>query len=427
MFLYRILLTLAAPWFAVRLWREGRAAFSERLGAGGQGARAGAVIWLHAASNGEVTAAHPLIEAMLARDPRLHLVVTCNSVTGRALVQGWGLPRVTARLAPLDYASSVRSFIGNWQPDALILIESELWPNRMLEMQALRRPVLVLSARMSARSARIWARLPGLAKRVMGAIDYLSAQDAASEARFTALGVEDGRIGPALNLKIETATGTLDPAECKRLAPLLPREATFLAASTHAGEDAVILRGFHAALEKRPDLKLILAPRHPRRSAEVQALITRAGLPFATRSKGEVPDAQTPVFLVDTLGEMPLWYSLAATVFVGGSLVNKGGHTPFEPAAHECALLHGPHLENFGEVYAALSEDCASRTLHGADDLTDALLTLDAPTRKRMTDRANAVIDDMQSSAGLPHILEQLAHLTGDSALQQKQPKDFAT
>lgn len=420
MFLYRLLLTLAAPFIALALVRRGRgAALAERLGGGAHGAaRRGAVIWLHAASNGELTAARPLIDALLARDPKLRLVITCNSATGRALAQGWGLPRSEARLAPLDYRLCLRRFLGDWQPDALILIESELWPNRIAEMARLRRPVAVLSARMSARSARIWARLPGLTRAVMGGISLLSAQDAASEARFLSLGLPRDRLAPPLNLKTGAAPAAPQSEELDRLRPLFPRDATLLAASTHEGEEGPILMGFRRALAQRPGLRLILAPRHPRRSPEIQALLRRHRLGFARRSAGETPDAETPVYLADTLGEMGLWYALAGVTLVGGSLVPKGGHTPFEPAAHGSALLHGPHLENFAEVYAALQAEGGSRCIHGADDLAKALLGLDDDARARMAEAAARVTERLHDSAGLDPLIERLADLTGNTNLR---------
>lgn len=418
MFVYRLLLILAAPWFALRLWRGGRGAMEQRLGGSASTARRGAVLWLHAASNGELMAARPLIEALLARDPRLTMVVTCNSDTGRALAEGWALDRVSVRLAPLDYRFAVRRFIGGWQPEALILIENEIWPNRMLAMQSLSRPVIVLSGRMSAKSARIWKKLPGLAQRVMDSVAYLSAQDAASPDRFVALGLPEEHLGPVLNLKTQDAPGGFDAAEKHRMESYFKRDSTVLAASTHAGEEAVILRGFAKALKERPGLRLIIAPRHPHRRGEVAALIEKQGLPHATRSTGGVPHDGTPVFLADTMGEMPLWYELAAITFIGGSLAPRGGHTPFEPAAHRSALLHGPHLENFAEVYAALERAGASFRVESADELGNALLSLDAGTRVRMTDLAAEVVAEMQESAGLNQILDRLADLTGDANLR---------
>ncbi len=419
MFLYRILLALAAPVFAFRLWREGAGAARQRLGGAIGGARRGAVIWLHAASNGELTAARPLILALLERDPRLTVLVTCNSATGLELVRGWGLARVVARLAPLDYRRVLRRFIGGWQPDVLILIENELWPNRMALMRALRRPVVVLSARMSATSAARWGRLGGLARAVMHNISWLSAQDSASAARFLALGLPEARLGEALNLKTDAVPGDFDADERDRLSGVFARATTVLAASTHDGEEAGLLRGFVDARAKNPALRMIIAPRHPRRAPEIAALIERSRLPYATRSAGEDPGPGTAVYLADTLGEMPLWYELAGIVFVGGSLAPQGGHTPFEPAAHGCALLHGPHLENFADIYAALAAGQAAIRVDDATGFARALLRLDAGAQKALAARAAAVIEDHRNDAGLAPLLDKLAELTGNACLRR--------
>lgn len=425
MLIYRILLTLAAPFVALRLLIAGGGrTLGERLGTGGGPVRKGLVIWLHGASNGELTAAGPLIDAVLKQDPALSLLITSNSETARDMVRGWGLDRVTARLAPLDYRLIVNRFLGTWQPDLLILVENEMWPNRMLAMQRLDRPVVVVSARMSARSAATWHRLPGLARRVMAAICHLSAQDSASEARFVALGLPEARLGPVLNLKSARGAGTVDAREKARLARVFARNETVLAASTHEGEEDAVLHGFAQAQAKRPSLKLILAPRHPRRSTDVQALIARYRLGYATRSAGETPNADTAVYLADTLGEMPLWYDLAAVTFIGGSLVPCGGHTPFEPAAQQSAVLHGPHLDNFADIYAALDAAGAATRIDGADDLTRVLLTLDASARAAMTESADRVVGDLQRSAGLAPLLQKLSDLTGDAALRPKKTED---
>ncbi|MBN2906038.1 MAG: 3-deoxy-D-manno-octulosonic acid transferase [Rhodobacteraceae bacterium] len=423
---YRLLLTLAAPVFALRLALR-RDEADERLGGNGPGAvRRGTVIWLHAASNGELTSARGLIQRILARLPQARMIVTCNTTTGRALVQGWGMDRVEVRLAPLDYRLTLRRFMGAWLPDALILIESELWPNRLAEMARMDRPVALLGARMSQRSAARWQRLPGLVRPALAAIGYLSAQDAASRARFVELGYDETRIGPVVDLKSGTSpTGSADPAELARLAPLFPRASTLLAASTHEGEEAVILRGFAQARRTRPDLRLILAPRHPRRASEIAAAITRAGLTHATRSAGEGPDGATPVYLADTMGEMALWYDLAGLGFVGGSLVDRGGHTPYEPAAHGTAILHGPHVANFTDIYGALDAAGGARPVADAEALTQALLDLDAGAQARMSDIATRVIDRMRShGAGLDPLLAALALLIGEPALATPAPDE---
>ncbi|SIO37340.1 3-deoxy-D-manno-octulosonic-acid transferase [Rhodovulum sp. ES.010] len=416
---YRLLLTLAAPVVALRLLREPDAR-AERLGGNGPADRPpGPLFWLHGASNGELASARGLIERILARLPDARLVVTCNTETGRALVAGWGLDRVAVRLAPLDYRPTLRRFLAAWRPDALILVESELWPNRIAEMARLGRPVLVVGARLSRKSAARWARLPGLIRPMLARVAFLSAQDAASRDRFIALGLDAPRAGPVVDLKSADLPATdADPAALARLAPLFPRAKTVLAASTHEGEERVVLAGFARAHATDPDLRLILAPRHPRRAPEIADEIARSGLAHAPRSTGELPGPDTPVYLADTMGEMALWYRRAGLTFVGGSLVDKGGHTPFEPAAHGSALLHGPHVANFARVFAALDAAGAAREVDGADAIAAALSSLDAEAQAAMAGRAREVIAELRAAGtGLDPILQELARLTGEPAL----------
>ena len=416
MLLYRIVLTLLSPVFALHMLRADGPTRRARLGlVGPDGARRGAVIWLHAASNGEATAARDLIQTLAARDPSLTVLVTCNSASGRALVDGWGIGGVVALAAPLDYRLSLRAFLAAWQPEALILIENELWPNRIAAMGRRNRPVLVVSARMSRRSARLWGRFPGLARAVMAGLTRVWPQSSADGDRLGALGLPALRLGDPVNLKLGAQAARPDAAALSRLSPLFARADTFLAASTHEGEDAPLIRGFAQARAQDPALKMILAPRHPRRAAAISALLTREGLDHAQRSAGQVPGPDTPVLLADTLGEMALWYSLAGVTFVGGSLVDKGGHTPVEPAQFGSAILHGPHLSNFADLYDRLQADRAATLIPSSDALSAALVNRAALAVTAL--RAQAAVEALRGRLALQPVLGELARLTGNEAL----------
>lgn len=415
MFAYRLLLTFLAPvvaiWLALRLVR-GRERWSdlrERLGRIDR-APDGPRLWLHGASNGELTSARGLIEALLAHRPDVQITVTANSLTGRDMVRGWSLPRLSAYLAPLDYRVCLSRFLACQRPMGLVLIEGDLWPNRFVLPARRGLPVAMVSARISERSFRIWRRLGGPAHAMMQATRFLSAQDEASEERFLALGLPRTALQPRRTLK---SAVLLPPPEPDALAPfraIYDREETLLAASTHAGEEAQVISAFTAARATRPGLKMILAPRHAKRSAEVAALLGASGLAFATRSAGEMPGPDTEVYLADTLGEMPLWYALAGFCFVGGSLVDKGGHTPFEPAQFDCAILHGPYLSNFAEPFAALAEAGGAVQAEDAESLGAAIAGLDAPRRAVMAQAAREALalDDTAAFAPLLDGLDAL-------------------
>lgn len=379
MLLYRLLISALAPVLAARFalrrltGREDGAALAARLGrvpSGGQGPS----IWLHAASNGELASVRPVIEALRAERPDLGWLVTTNSVTGRDLAAGWGLP---GAVAPLDLRWAAARLLRGHGVVLHLTVESELWPNRIAACAARGVPVAAIGARLSQRSARAWGRLPRLARATLGRLAHASPQDDASGGRLVALGLDPARLGPVLDLKALYAPPEVRPDPA--LAGAYPRALTWLAASTHAGEEEVVIAAHLAARSAEPGLRLILAPRHPARAAAVAQLLAKAGLAVSRRSKGE---AGAEVLLADTLGEMPLWYMRAGRVFVGGSLAPRGGHTPYEPAAFGCALIHGPDVGNFRAAYARLAEAGAAVCVTDATALSRALGALaEAPVQ----------------------------------------------
>lgn len=377
MIVYRVLISLFAAVQLLRAARRGgRAEIAARLGRSGTAARTPR-LWLHAASNGELASARPVIEAWRAARPGLPLVVTCNSESGVALARSWGLD---AAPAPLDLRHAVSRFCTNWCVAGHIAMESELWPNRFAQIPG---PVVVLGARMSARSARGWGRFPGLASRTLGRVAFLSAQDAASRDRLAALGLPAAATGPVADLKAFYAPPA-DLAPDPALAEAFPRAETWLAASIHEEDEAMVVAAHARALQQRPGLRLIVAPRHPRRGDALHAALSAAlpGTRVARRSAVDDP-AGAGILLADTLGEMPLWYALSGVVFVGGTTGTRGGHTPYEPARFGAALLHGPDTANFRAPFAALDAAGAAIEVTDADALAAALGALADPGRQR--------------------------------------------
>lgn len=353
-------LRLAAP-LAGPDWRERLALTGPEVTPGG--------IWLHAASVGELTSVRVLAEE-LARD--FPLTVTTNSLTGRDLARRLALP---CALAPLDVPQAVRRFLDRVEPAVMVTVENEMWPSRSRLAHGRGVAQVVVGARMSERSARRWGRLPGLIGPMLGRIDTLSAQDGESEARLVRLGLPAAAVSARLNLKL------LGPARVMPGADGPDRARTVLAASTHEGEDAAMLDAWLAVREAVPGLRLILAPRHPERGDAVAALIAARGLQVVRRSQGGGPEA--PLLLADTLGEMAGWYRAAGICITAGSLVDHGGHTPWEPAAWRCAILHGPHVANHAGDYADLDGAGAALAV-SAQGLPQALRDLARePERQR--------------------------------------------
>lgn len=340
-------------------------------------------IWVHGASVGELNSARPVIEALAAERS---VLVTANTETGRTVAQGWGL---RARLAPLDVPGALGRFLDAARPALMLTVENEIWPNRAA--QARRRGIAqaVIGARMSARSAGRWGRARGLIAPVLAGLDLLSAQDEGTEARLLALGLHGAALAPRLNLKL------LGPAAIRPPEESPARDGVWLAASTHEGEEAPILAA-HAALRARfPDLRLILAPRHPRRADEVSRLIAAQGFPVERLGDRALAGAGAPpVLLIDRLGVLAEAYAAAGTCLTGGSLVDRGGHTPWEPAAWHCALLHGSHVANFQADYAALDAGGAARPVE-AGTLAETLgaILADPPARRAMGQAARAALD----------------------------------
>ncbi|WP_425052480.1 3-deoxy-D-manno-octulosonic acid transferase [Psychromarinibacter sp. S121] len=404
MLLYRLLLTLLSPvllagaLLRVLRGRETWTDLSQRLGGGAT--TAPGAIWLHGASNGELASARTLVAALRAADPDAPLVVTANTVTGRALAEGWGVPKLTARLAPFDFRWSLARFRRRIRPSLLIVMENELWPNRIVTSPV---PVACIGGRMSARSFGTWQRLPRLAALLMRRIAFLSAQDPQSARHFAELGLPAKAQGPTGTLKSGVDLPQPDSEIFAALALLFPRAETLLVASTHEGEERIVLDAFAKAHRGRPALKMILAPRHPARGDEVAALVAATGLPSARRSKEEAPDNGTAVYLADTLGEMPLWYHLAGLTFVAGSFAPKGGHTPFEPAAARSAILHGPDIANFRAAYTALDDGGGAVMVADGPALTEAVTRLagDMAAQTTLADRADTILAAQDDSATL--------------------------
>lgn len=403
---YRLILGLVLPVLLLRLvWRvlrghEPAASLTERLG-GGMPTRAGAV-WLHAASNGELVSARPLIEAMFADNAEMRLLLTVNTITARQMAQewanGWAKGRIEARMAPLDARLCLSRFLARHRPCALIVIENEIWPNRFIMAQERAMPVLIAGGRMSARSARRWRKL-GLGPMIAPAITAVSAQDSASETGFRDFGVSPERILPIVNLKTAVA---LPEATWS---PGWARDKTVLAASTHEGEEEIVLEAFCRARQASPDLHLILAPRHPRRAADISRLIAASGLTFQRRSEGVTPTepghiVPEAVLLADTMGEMANWYRAASLCFVGGTLVAKGGHTPFEPVACGCAIIHGPSIDNHRAAFDALDHAGAAFQVRNSETLTQAFLQPEAEIAQ-MAEAARLALSPLMGSAAV--------------------------
>lgn len=356
--IYRLLSHAARPLVPLLLgWRaaagkEDRSRLAERRGIAGLSRPDAPLLWLHAASVGESLSILPLIEHLLARDPACHALVTTGTVTSARILAGRLPLRSAHQYVPLDTPNAVSRFLDHWRPDAALWVESELWPNLLLETRRRGIPVGLVNARMSQRSFRRWARLPGLVRPLLAGLGATLAQSEADAARFTALGAHDVRV--VGDLKAVAAPLAADGDALARLRAAIGSRPVWLAASTHSGEESLIGRVHRTLCQHHPRLLTVIVPRHAGRGETIAADLAGHGLTVARRSKGALPQADQAIYLGDTMGEMGLYLALAPAVFVGKSLLHEGGHNPREPALLGRAVLFGPHMENFAAAAAAL-------------------------------------------------------------------------
>ena len=377
---YRYASLLATPvidaWLAHRRRRgkEDRARFGERLGRPSLPRPEGRLVWMHGASVGESVSLLPLVARLREALPDVHVLITSGTVTSARLLRERLPDGVQHQFVPADRPGAVRRFARQWRPELAVWVESELWPNLVLETAARGTPMLLLNGRMSDRSKARWRRAPQLSRALLAAFDGVLAQTEADAERFRALGARN--VAVRGNLKNDAQPLPADEDRVAALRRAIGARPCWAAASTHEGEEAAVAEAISALRRTFPDLLTILAPRHPERGDSTAELLERSGLATARRSAGGAITPGTAVYLVDTLGELGLVYRLADIAFVGGSLAPHGGHNPLEPARLDCALVTGPHTENFAEAYAALEDAGAVSRVADAGALAAAVRTL---------------------------------------------------
>jgi 3-deoxy-D-manno-octulosonic-acid transferase len=361
--------------------REDGPRLGERMGRAGLPRPPGRLVWFHAASVGEAASLLEMLRRLVQARPEVTCLVTTGTMTSAQFLADRLPERCIHQYATLDVVPWVRAFLDHWRPDVAVWTESELWPATLALTRARGTPMLLINARISRRSFQRWRMVGGLARALLRRFDRILAQDELAGEQLTALGADPARMSVEGSLKEGSAPLPYDEAERVALARAFAGRPVWLAASTHPGEEEVVAAAHARARRALPMLALILAPRHPQRGDAVAALLRGRGLQVAQRSKGEAIGADTDVYLADTLGEMGLWYRIASVSFVGGSLVDVGGHNPFEPALLGSAILHGPHVRNFLDGYRRLGSADAAVLVRSETELAEALVVTMAPDR----------------------------------------------
>jgi 3-deoxy-D-manno-octulosonic-acid transferase len=322
----------------------------------------GPLVWVHGASVGEMLAAVPLIEKLCAQD--FAVLVTSGTVTSAALAEQRLPQGALHQFIPLDAPRFVRRFLNHWRPNLALFVESDLWPNLILSCADRRIPMIVINGRLSERSFTRWRRVPGVIAALLSRFDLCLTQSEADAERYARLGAP--RVTSTGNLKLDVPAPPVDQAVLQRLKEIIGTRPVIAAASTHPGEESAIIAVHRQLRAKFPSLLTLIAPRHPARGESIAEIAKLAGLGVALRSRRAQPMPDIEIYVADTLGELGLIYRLAPIVFMGGSLASHGGQNPIEAIRLGAAVLHGPHVWNFAEIYATLDE------AHGAELVADA-------------------------------------------------------
>ncbi len=372
--IYTALLYLAVPAALLRLlWRSRRAPgyrerWQERLGYAEITPPPGGV-WIHAVSVGEVQAIAPLVQLLLDEHPGLPITLTTTTPTGSDQARRLFGERVWHSYMPLDLPAFIRRFLARVQPRQLLMVETEVWPNLLRACRRHGVETLLANARLSERSLRGYRRFGAFARRVFGDIDRIAAQSEADAERFAQLGVSRDRITVTGSIKFDMTI----PASVVEQVEVMRRNwasrPVWVAASTHEGEEEIVLAAHARLLKQLPEALLILVPRHPERFERVVSAIIRAGFEPVRRSEGRLPQSDEPVYLADTMGELPVLLGASDAAFIGGSLARVGGHNMLEAAAQGVPVCFGPHTFNFALIAQMLLDAGAARQVGDASEL----------------------------------------------------------
>ncbi len=418
--LYTLLLWLLWPAFALAGWRRCRKAqrlgitlsgcFKSRWGWTPSGWRNGG-IWLHAVSVGESRSIFPLLEALQARHPDLPITITNGSIQGALQVQKYCPVPVQNGLIPYDYPFAMRRFLKRLRPKLVVIVETELWPNLYHLCHQHGIPLLLINARLKEKSFHAYQRWgQPLVRQTLQYPTLIGVQFPIDAERFKALGAPPARVRALGNLKSDLRIPDTLHQQAQQLRQQVGQRFIWCAGSTHAGEEALVWQAHQQLLKKYPDALLILAPRHADRFDEVATWLEKQGIPYVRRSQNTLPHPTDQVWLIDTLGELLLFYALSDTSFVGGTLVPFGGHNILEPAALNKPVLSGPHYGNLQALYETMLHCGGVEIIPSPEALGERLIQLveDVHMRQYVGDRARYCFDQLQGA--LPRTLAAIEH-----------------
>ncbi len=406
MFIYRILSVLLFPFIELYLFyrvakkKEDKKRLKERFGYATKPRPEGDLVWLHAVSVGEANSSLILVDEILKSSPQISILFTTTTLTSAAIIAA-KIPQFSGRVIhqflPVDSFFCVKNFLNFWHPQAAIFVESEIWPNLIFEARRSGAATFLVNARMSEKSAKKWRLARMLGFKIFDQFTAIFAQTFDDKKRFEKL--TDREILFFGNLKSQAQNLICDAAKLDELKSQIGSRKIFVAASTHKGEEEIVIAAHQTLKKEFPDLLTILIPRHPNRADEIKNLF--AEKKFAQRSKNENIASATEIYLADTLGELGTFYSLADFSFLGGSLAEVGGHNPFEPIKLGCAVISGSHVFNFKEIYQNLVEENACVIVDSQEKLIGEVRRFlqDEKLGKALADKASNVIKNSENIA----------------------------
>jgi 3-deoxy-D-manno-octulosonic-acid transferase len=416
---YRAATALARPVFPLllaerrRRGKEDGGRLAERYGWASVARPGGPLVWVHAASVGETNAVLPLIDRFVATRADHTLLLTTGTLTSAELAARRLPAAVPHQFVPVDAAVHVRRFLQHWQPSLAVLTESELWPNLVVETHLAGVPIALVNARLSERSYTRWQRARSSAAALMGRLDLVAAQSPTMAARFRALGAR--RVITTGNLKADAPPLPVDAATVAALVGALADRPRLLAASTHPGEEEIVLEAAARLTARLPRLCTLIAPRHRERGPALAELARKRGFVAKLRSSGAEPDGDCSVYIADTIGELGSLYSVSPVSLIGGSLVRKGGQNPLEAVRRGSLVIAGPHVVNFEDIYAALNTCGAAQTVSDAEALAAGVwqLLADPAERERRRRLGGEALGRM--TGALARTLAELENLSAEA------------
>ena len=386
-FLYSLLISLLSPLFVLRLlvksvnepgyrrqwWRRFALGMPSRVRSGD------GLIWVHAVSVGELLAVAPLVERMLQEWPDKAVLITNTTPTGSEQTQKLFGDRVEHTWFPFDTPLVTGAFLRHWSPQLVVMVETEIWPNVMASAREQGIPVALVNARLSARSARGYARLGDFTRDTLKGFSLIAAQSKSDDRRFRRIGAEPDAMQVVGSIKFDidlaARRGQLEVIKSELGSDIQSRP-LWAAASTHPGEEQLVIDAYQALRQRGIETRLLLAPRHPNRTADIIKLLEKASLSYQRRSDKTPISTDTDVLIIDTLGELSAFLGLADAAFIGGSLVPRGGHNPIEAAAWGCAVITGPHVINFATIVRDMERGGAIRVVVDQQELADRLASV---------------------------------------------------